>query len=314
VLFRQLEYLVALADERHFARAAEVCGVSQPSLSEAIRKLEEELGLPLIQRGRRFDGLTAEGERVLTWARRIVADRDGLQAEVEAMRTGLSGRLRVGTVPSAAVAVPRLLEPLCAVHPLLTIEMAADLTADAIAERLRDFSLDAALTYIDDEIRADFHALPLYRERYALLTRADWAGEGDISWADAARLPLCLLTPNMRGRRTVDACFAAADAAPVAKVETDSVAAMIAYARSGSCAGIVPIAWLHGLGVPHGTRALSLPDPAEPVEVGLVTSRRQPEPVAVSALREEARRIDLRELAGGPGQSVQRVRAPAPGG
>lgn len=61
MLLRQLEYLVALARARHFAKAAQACYVSQPALSEGIRKLEEELGIPLVQRGRRFDGLTPEG-------------------------------------------------------------------------------------------------------------------------------------------------------------------------------------------------------------------------------------------------------------
>jgi DNA-binding transcriptional LysR family regulator len=70
MLFRQLEYFVALARERHFARAAAACYVSQPALSEAIRKLEQELKVPLVRRGQRFEGLTPEGERLVLWARR----------------------------------------------------------------------------------------------------------------------------------------------------------------------------------------------------------------------------------------------------
>src|SRR5436190_17444949 len=104
VLLRQLESLVALSRARHFAKAAQACYVSQPALSEGIRKLEEELGIPLVQRGRRFDGLTPEGERVVLWAQRILADRDAMQGEIQALRAGLSGRLRIGTVPTAATA------------------------------------------------------------------------------------------------------------------------------------------------------------------------------------------------------------------
>ncbi|MFJ8958540.1 LysR family transcriptional regulator [Lentzea sp. NPDC102401] len=82
MLLRQLEYLVALARERHFGRAAEACHVSQPSLSAAISKLERELGVPIVSRGRRFESLTPEGERVLLWAHRMLADRDALRQDL----------------------------------------------------------------------------------------------------------------------------------------------------------------------------------------------------------------------------------------
>ena len=70
----KLEYLIALSREQHFGRAAETCGVTQPTLSAGIKQLEEMLGVLLVQRGSRFIGFTAEGERTLDWARRIVGD------------------------------------------------------------------------------------------------------------------------------------------------------------------------------------------------------------------------------------------------
>ncbi|RJQ82159.1 LysR family transcriptional regulator [Amycolatopsis panacis] len=303
MLFRQLEYLVALARERHFARAAEHCGVSQPSLSEAIRKLEDELAVPLIRRGRRFDGLTPEGDRVVAWAGQILADRDALLTEVEAMRTGLTGRLRIGTVPSAAVTAPRLIEALGVVHPLLTADVASDLTSVTIVDRLRDFSLDAALTYLDAEMRAEFRVRTLYQERYILLVGADRAASLGpyATWSEAAALPLCLLTPTMRGRRMMDACFAEAGTAPVAEVETDSFATVLAHVASGRTAGVVPLAWLHALGVPAGVRAVPLTAPSTPVEIGLVVRARDPLPPAVDALLSAADRTDFQDLEGGPG-------------
>lgn len=101
MLLRQLEYLVALARERHFARAAAACFVSQPSLSAAIRRLEHELDVPIVRRGRRYEGLTPEGEVVLAWAHRILAERDALHQELSALRGGLTGTLRLGVVPTA---------------------------------------------------------------------------------------------------------------------------------------------------------------------------------------------------------------------
>lgn len=244
MLFRQLEYLVALAHERHFARTAEACGVAQPSLSEGIRKLEEELQIPLIERGRRFDGLTAEGERVVLWAQQILADRNALTDDVEAMRTGLGGRVRIGTVPTASTTVPRLVESLTSRHPLLNVQVATDLTSRDALTMLRDHSLDAALTYVDDEARAAFRAVPLYREKYVLLAQAASALAEctAVSSEEAARLSLCLLSPAMQGRRMIDACFAEAGAEATARVETDSFASLIAHVATGRWAGIVPLA------------------------------------------------------------------------
>ena len=91
--FRQLEYFVAVARERHFARAAEACYVSQPALSASIAKLERELGVTLINRDHNFEGLTAEGERLAVWARRILAEKDGFKTELAAVQSGISGTL-----------------------------------------------------------------------------------------------------------------------------------------------------------------------------------------------------------------------------
>ena len=114
MLIRQLEYFVALARERHFARAAQRVPRIQPALSEAIRKLEHELKVPLVRRGQKFEGLTPEGERLVHWARRILADCDALKQEVTALQTGLVGELRLGVVPAAATTVALLTDPFCA--------------------------------------------------------------------------------------------------------------------------------------------------------------------------------------------------------
>src|SRR5258707_2384215 len=82
ILIRQLEYLVALARERHFGRAAALCHVSQPTLSGAIGKLETNLGVMIVLRGRRFEGFTDEGTRIVAWAHRILAERDTLLAAI----------------------------------------------------------------------------------------------------------------------------------------------------------------------------------------------------------------------------------------
>src|SRR6266542_2665065 len=86
----KLEYLMALARERHFGRAAEACGVTQPTLSAGVKQLEETLGVLLVQRGSRFIGFTPEGERTLDWARRIVGDERAMRQEIKALKQGLT--------------------------------------------------------------------------------------------------------------------------------------------------------------------------------------------------------------------------------
>lgn len=93
---KQLKFLIALDETRHFGQAAARCHITQPTLSMRLRSLEEELQLPLVNRGQRFEGFTAPGERVLAWARTVLAAYDGLQAEAAACRGNLVGTLRLG--------------------------------------------------------------------------------------------------------------------------------------------------------------------------------------------------------------------------
>jgi DNA-binding transcriptional LysR family regulator len=96
----KLEFLLALAREQHFGRAAETCGVTQSTLSAGVKQLEDTFGVLLVIRGSRFQGFTPEGERVLDWARRIVGDTRTMRQEIEALRHGLAGRLRIAAIPT----------------------------------------------------------------------------------------------------------------------------------------------------------------------------------------------------------------------
>ena len=150
MLTRNLRYLLALSVERHFARAAAACQVTQPTLSAGIKHLEEELGVLIVQRGQRFEGFTAEGERILVWARRILGDVESLQQEVSALRNQLVGRLRLGAIPTALPLTAQLTTPFASVHPGVTISVISLSSVD-IQRGLDDFTLDAGLTYLDNE-------------------------------------------------------------------------------------------------------------------------------------------------------------------
>jgi DNA-binding transcriptional LysR family regulator len=294
VLIRQLDYLVALAREQHFGRAAAACGVSQPTLSAGLRRLEAELGVPLVRRGQRYEGLTAEGERVLASAQRIVADLDVLRDEVGALRKGLGGRLRLGAIPTSLSAVSLLTAPLTARHPAVTVEVRS-LSSRQIERGLQSFELDAGLTYLDSEPLAGVRALPLYRERYVLLTPADGPcrGRRTVRWAEAAALPLALLTDDMQHRRIVNEIFRSAGAEPRPTVETNSVSTLFAHVRDGGWSAVMAHAWLHLFGRLDGLLAVPLVDPVEARTVGLVVLDRDPVGPLPRALLDAAAALDL---------------------
>src|SRR5262245_39439982 len=166
----KLEYLIALAQEKHFGRAADACSVSQPSLSLGLKQLEETLGVMLVQRGSRFIGLTPEGERTLKWARRIVGDARAMRQDVKDLKQGLNGRLRIAVVPAALPMDPTLTRPFYLQHPDVQFTVLSRF-APEIIPLLENFEIDAAITYVDDDSQAPSKvtAIPLYREKYQLL-------------------------------------------------------------------------------------------------------------------------------------------------
>ncbi|WP_309080627.1 LysR family transcriptional regulator [Zhihengliuella sp.] len=301
MLFRQLEYFVALARERHFARAASACFVSQPALSEAVRKLERELGVPLVRRGHSFHGLTPEGERVLLWARRILADHDSLRDEVTALQQGITGELRLGVVPAASTVAALLTDPFCAAHPLVRVSLETSLRSGDVVERVRDFELDAGIVYLGDDGGEDdgVRVRTLYRERQVLIAGDALVPEQGAprEWAEALGLPLCLLKPGMRGRQTLDAALTERGLSAAPRIETDSVATLLAHVATGRWASVVPEPWLAALPVPAGIRVHRLAGPPVGGRVALVASAAEPASVLTRAFFEVAGRVDrLREF------------------
>ena len=270
MFIRQLEYLAALDRERHFGRAAAACHAAQPTLSAGIRSLERELGVPLVRRGRQFEELTPEGELILRWAQRALADLESLQQEASRLRGGLEGTLRIGAIPTSLPLSPLVTARFRGRHPRMRVRFTS-MNSREIAHGLDHGEIDAGLTYLDNEPLAHVDAMPLWREHYLLVTAAD-ADFGDtVSWAAAAELPLCLLSPDMQHRRIVDGAFSAAGATPRPAVESNSVSTLIAHARSG-LPGITAHTWLDANPLPADLRAIPLVDPEIEHTIGLVTA------------------------------------------
>lgn len=239
MFIRQLEYLVTLAREKHFARAAEVCRVSQPALSSAIRSLEKELGVMIVQRGRRYLGLTNEGERVLAWARQTLASLSSMREDASIAKSAMTGTLRLGAIPTTMTVAAFLTGPCFHAYPNIRYTLSS-LTADAIVNLLDHYELDIGLTYLDDAVIEGFEKLPLFDERYVLLAGRKALLEPTLTWEQAARLPLCLLTGKMRNRQIIESAFRRSGVQPTVILETDSLFSLYAHVSEAGLFSIVP--------------------------------------------------------------------------
>lgn len=282
---RQLQYLAALAREKHFSRAAAACHVTQPTLSERIRQLEEELGVAIVERGHKFHGLTPEGERVLKWAQVILENCDSLRQDLSAQRGELSGRLTLGIIPSALSIASVVMTAMRRRHPRLNMTVLSQ-TSEEIRLSLENFSIDAGLTYLDNEPLDRVIARPLYQERYRVFIRHDhaFADRAAVSWADVATQALCLLTPNMQNRRIINAAFRDVGARVEPAIESTSIINLCANIRFGSLVSILPESFIDLFGKDSGLRAVPLEAPTISHAVGIVALDRAPLPPIISAL------------------------------
>jgi DNA-binding transcriptional LysR family regulator len=288
----KLEFLLALAREKHFGRAAEACGVTQPTLSTGVKQIEEQMGVLLVNRGSRFRGFTPEGERVLDWARRIVGDSRSMREEINALRHGLSGRLRIAAIPTALAMVAALTTPYRERHPNVQFTIWSRNSTE-ILDLLENLEIDAGLTYLGNEPVGHVSAIPLYRERYRLITSADAPlGNRDaVTWAEVAQVPLCLLTPDMQNRRIIDRLLRSAGGESRPTLESDSMILLFSHVRTGRWSSVMPAKLAETLGLTGAIRSIPITQPEATQTIGLVVPAREPMTPATAALVAEAQRI-----------------------
>ena len=292
---RQLQYLAALAREKHFTRAAQACHVTQPTLSGRIRQLEQELGVPIVERGQRYIGLTPEGDRVLKWAHLILDNWQSLQQELGTIRSKkgeIVGRLVLGVIPSALPMVSLLTRAMERDNPMVEFTVLSQ-SSEEILRNLHDFSIDAGITYLDNEPVAGLMQAPLYREHYCLFVSdiSPHADKSSVTWLEAAQEKLCLLTPNMQNRRIIDRAFLAANAHPSPRLETNSIMNLLASVKSMGLSSIMPEYFINVLGHLEGVKAVPLVEPKVEHGVGLVGLPREPLSPLISALFASARKL-----------------------
>lgn len=287
MLIRHLRFFVTLAEVEHFGRAAEMCNVTQPTLSQAIRKLEEDLALVLIIRGHRFTALTPEGEKVLRWGRQILTDYDNLHDDLNgARRGGLTGTLRLGVIPTAMPLVSYLSEEFAALNPLAHIEVRA-MSSREIEKGLANFEIDGGITYLDNEPLSHVVRFALYEEEYVFACPKDHplAACKTVTWKEAVAQPLCLLSADMQHRRILDNIAASVGVKLAPQIVSNSFPGVAAHLRSGIWCSIVPQTFALVFDSTNYLALQSLSGPTHNQAIGLVLADRAPQSPMSNALQ-----------------------------
>ncbi len=293
MFIRQLNYLIALDKHRHFGRAAESCHVSQPALSNGIRELERELGITIIKRNRTFEGITPEGERVILWVRQVLASLEGLRQEADLVRSVPRGHLAIGVIPTASHAATLLSAEYREILPQLTLEVVS-LSTPEILQRLKSQDIHLGMLYDRSVVDDDYDVLPLFSERYVLIAGEQASLPHQLSWAEVAELPLCLLSRDMQNRQTLDEVFRRAEATPNIVLETNATNVLLGEALSGRAFSIMPLSALPAQ-YDGGLRAHPItPEHAE--DVSLVRLQRETQPALSHAVWKIAGSLDLEAI------------------
>ncbi|MFG3599724.1 LysR family transcriptional regulator [Micromonospora chersina] len=240
----QLRYFVAVAEVRHFTQAADLVGITQPSLSKQIHALETDLGAPLFERVRGNITLTAAGDVLLPLAKRILADVDTATREVQELVGLRRGRVRLGATPSLATSLaPPVLRRFRDAHPTVDLRVEEGGSQDLVRDLLRG-DLDLALiiepsTGTDPGLRAD----PILRESLVVasvdpLPAAD--GRGEVRITDLRDLPLVMFRQGYDLRdATLQACREAGFE-PTLSVDGGELDAVLSFVEAGLGAALVP--------------------------------------------------------------------------
>jgi DNA-binding transcriptional LysR family regulator len=284
---RHLRYFVAVAEARSFTRAAEEIHVAQPALSVQVRRLEDELGVALLDRSRRAVALTAAGEVMLAEARRLLAQLDVAVRTVQRTASGATGRLAVGFVPSASnAALPPLLRGFREEHPDVEIQL-HELAPDALVRGTHEGRLDVSFLYGPFEDDA-LDQLVVGREAFvAALPAGHPLGHRDaIDVAELSGAPFIL--PARHGMPGLHAqvlglCRAAGFSPRAVQDDVWLVQTIVGLVAAGSGVALVPES-AEAL-ARRGVVYVGLRDAGEPVELLAVWRRGTGQPVVEAFVR-----------------------------
>jgi len=239
--FHQLRYFVAVAEKRHFTKAARGLHVAQPSVSRAIRVLEEELGTSLFHRMKGNVALTPAGETLLPWARRVLADVDGATGEVRELADLRRGRLAVGATPSLTITLlPPALAKFHTAYPGIDLVLHEAGSRDLVHE-LEQGALDVALVILPVS-HETLETSPLLREELVVAVAPDHplASRRTIPIADLKGVPLVMFRDGYDLRAATVAACRRAGFEPLFALEGGEMDGVLRLAAAGLGVAVVP--------------------------------------------------------------------------
>ena len=298
ITLKQMKYFEALVRHGHFGRAAAACSISQPALSVQIRELEAELGAPLFERGARRVRLTALGEDVAQRVRAILAAVEELGDVARAGGQGLSGRLRLGVIPTIGpYLLPRVIAALSQAHPGIEFHVRETLTERLIGEML-DGRLDTAIVALPVSERT-LEEVPLFEESFVLVRPAQDAGKPVPDAEDLREMRLLLLEEGHCFRDQALSFCNLRTASPREALDASSLSTLVQMVGAGVGVTLIP-----EMAVPVETRSADVsitrfraPEPTR--TVGMIWRRTSPLAPQLHRLADVVRDAALAER--GPG-------------
>jgi LysR family hydrogen peroxide-inducible transcriptional activator len=264
---RDLQYIIAVAETRHFGRAAERCFVSQPTLSGQIKKLEEALGVVIFERTSRSVEITPIGEEILQHARLMMEQADAIEQVAQAHQDPLAGPLRIGAIPTLSpYLMPLILVPLKQQYPQMKLVLSEEMT-DTLLHRLQAHEIDAALLATPVE-EPELLSMPLFDEPFWLAHPREhpFYNKEEITREDLENTELLLLAEgHCLAKQAMEVCHLSQrrEHSEMADLRAASLETLLQLVGAGFGSTLVPAlamrgSWTTGSGII--VRELDLPD------------------------------------------------------
>ena len=291
-MIEKLEFFIILSKEKHFGKAAQKLGITQPTLSAAIQSLEDQLGVLLVRRGTRYEELTLEGERILDWAKKICSDTKTMKEEMKILKKGLDGTLKIGIIPSIEPLLPKITNNFLKRNPNVKFEIYSK-SSNEILNELIQFELDIGFTYIEENLIEKLMYIPIFLETYFLIIHKNLKirNNKEINWNEIQNLKICLLTKNMRKRRILDYNLSRQGIHLEPKLEADSFLTLLSHVNTGEWASIFPYALKKLIETNKDIISIPITTPKITKSIGLITLKKEPNTPMVSAILNDLKKF-----------------------
>lgn len=290
----ELRYIIAVAAERHFGRAAQRCFVSQPSLSTAIKKLEDELGILIFERGKNEVLVTEIGEQVITQARRVWEEAERIKVLARQGKNPLAGVFRLGVIHTVApYLLPDLVTELRRLAPKMPLDIEENLTAN-LDQMLKSGLIDAAILALPYDA-AGIEVTPLYDEEFRVIvpSRHPWVRRKSVAVDELVAQNLLLLSIGHCFRdQVLDACHEFSRA-PAAGKQGNSLETIRNMVASGMGISVLPATALTPKYASPLVKPLDFATPRPSRRVVLACRQEFPRKVAVEAIARAIGELDL---------------------